>query len=68
MLQVPVVTPVTKPDAFTIATAGLLLLQAPVPPLRTTPLALKTADAPIQRGLVLVIDTIPAFGFMVTDT
>ena len=39
IMLVPADTPVTTPVAFTVATAGLLLLHAPVPPLRTTPLA-----------------------------
>ena len=40
ILHVPAVTPVTRPAALTVATAGLLLLHAPVPPPSTTPLAL----------------------------
>ena len=39
MLHVPAEIPVTDPAALTVATAGLLLLHAPVPPPRTTPLA-----------------------------
>ena len=39
MLHVPDVTPVTNPDELTEAIPELLLLHAPVPPLRTTELA-----------------------------
>ena len=40
ILQVPGATPVTKPVAeSTVAIAVLLLLQAPVPPPKTTELA-----------------------------
>jgi hypothetical protein len=40
ILQVPALTAVTTPvDALTVATAVLVLLQAPVPPLSTTVLA-----------------------------
>ena len=39
MLLVPAVTPLTKPEVLTVATAVLLLLHAPVPPLNTTELA-----------------------------
>ena len=39
ILHVPAVTPVTKPAALTVATAGTLLLHAPVPPPSTTPFA-----------------------------
>ena len=59
--------PVTKPVALTVATAGLLLLQAPVPPLRTTPLAVKGAVPPMHKGLVVVIEEILAFGLTVID-
>ena len=40
ILQVPAATPVTKPDVgSTVAIDGLLLLHEPVPPLKTTELA-----------------------------
>ena len=39
ILLVPALMAVTTPAALTVATAMLLLLQAPVPPLRTTPVA-----------------------------
>ena len=40
MVHVPALTPVTRPDETpTVATDGLLLLHAPVPPPRTTVLA-----------------------------
>ena len=39
MLHVPIETPVTNPDELTVAIPVLLLLHAPVPPLRTTALA-----------------------------
>jgi hypothetical protein len=37
MLLVPAPTAVTKPDAFIVATPGLLLLHVPVPPPNTVP-------------------------------
>ena len=40
ILQLPADTPVTKPEEFTVAIPVLLLLHAPVPPPRTTELAL----------------------------
>jgi hypothetical protein len=36
ILHVPPFMPVTNPDELTVATEGLLLLQEPVPPPRTT--------------------------------
>ena len=39
ILHVPDEMPVTDPAADTVATAGLLLLHVPVPPPKTTPLA-----------------------------
>ena len=67
MLHVPAETPVTNPAALTVATAGLLLLQAPVPPLSTTPLAAYVAVPPIHKGDVPVTEVILASGFIVTD-
>ena len=66
MLQLPAAMPVTRPAPLTVATAGLLLLQAPVPPLSTTPFAVNTDVPPIHKGLVLVMEAIVAFGFIVT--
>jgi hypothetical protein len=68
ILHVPAATPVTNPvDEFTVATAVLLLLQAPVPPPSTTPTVVYVAVAPIHSGVVPVTDVITAFGLMVTD-
>jgi hypothetical protein len=58
---VPEETPVTNPDEFTVATAGLLLLQAPVPPLRTNPLTVNVVVAPMHIGLEPVTDAIAEF-------
>jgi hypothetical protein len=66
-LHDPAVTPVTNPDALTVATAALLLLHAPVPPPRSTPVVVYVAVAPIHSGVVPVTDVIAAFGVMVTD-
>ncbi len=59
-------TPVTNPDELTVAIPVLLLLQAPVPPLRTTELAVYVAVPPIHSGLIPVTEAILAFGFIVT--
>jgi hypothetical protein len=60
ILQVPPATAVTKPVlALTVATAVLLLLQAPVPPLNVTEDAEKVAVPAIFKGVVPV--TVPAF-------
>ena len=68
MSAVPADPPDTNPvDAFTVATAVLLLLHAPVPPPITTPFAVKVAVEPIQSGVVPVTDVMVAFGVMVTD-
>jgi hypothetical protein len=51
--------------AFTVATEGLLLLHTPVPPPKTTPLAVYVVDAPMHRGEDPVIEVIAAFGVTV---
>jgi hypothetical protein len=66
MLHVPADIPVTNPAAETVATAGLLLLQAPVPPLRTAPFAVKVAVPPIHNGVVPVTEVILEFAITVT--
>ena len=66
ILHVPAVIPVTRPAALTVATAALLLLHAPVPPLRTTPLAVYVAVAPMHNGDVPVTEVIAALGLTVT--
>ena len=66
ILHVPAPTPVTNPEALTVATEALLLLQAPVPPPRTTPVVVYVAVAPIHSGVVPVTDVILAFGIIVT--
>ena len=64
ILVVPAPTAVTTPDvAFTVATAGLLLLQ--VPP--ASPLLLYVADWPIQSGDVPLTVPALAFGLTVND-
>jgi hypothetical protein len=50
----------------TVATAALLLLHAPVPPLRITPLAVYVDVPPIHKGLTPVTEATAAFGFIVT--
>jgi hypothetical protein len=67
ILHEPAATPVTTPDALTVATAVLLLLHAPVPPLRTTPVVVYVAVPVIHSGLVPVTDAILALGLIVTD-
>ena len=62
MLHVPGESPVTEPEEFTVAMAGLLLLQAPVPPFKTTPLAVYTVVAPIHKGLIPVTEMTEEFG------
>ena len=63
MLQDPPATAVTRPDeAFTVATEVLLLLHAPVPPLRTTVLALYVAVALTHKGVVPETEPMVAFG------
>ncbi len=67
MLLVPADTPVTTPvEELTVATEVLLLLHAPVPPLRTTEVALYVAVAAIHKGVVPVTDAMLAFGDIVT--
>ena len=62
MLLVPAAIPVTKPvEELTVATEVLLLLQAPVPPLRNTELALYVAVLPIQRPAVPETEPMLAF-------
>ena len=61
ILAVPALTAVTNPDAaFTVATAGLLLLQDPP----ASPLLLYVAVAPIQSGEVPL--TVPALALGLT--
>ena len=63
----PAAIPVTTPvDELTVAIAVLLLLQAPVPPPKTTPVVVYVAVAPIHSGVVPVTDVILALGLMVT--
>jgi hypothetical protein len=59
--------PVTTPDELTVATEILLLLHAPVPPLRTTELALYEAVAPSHIGVSPVTEAILALGITVID-
>jgi hypothetical protein len=67
MLVVPVVTAVTTPVAeFTVATAVLLLLQVPVPPPRTTEVAVYVVVCPVHKGVVPVTEATLALGFTVT--
>ena len=67
ILHDPAATPVTTPvEELTVAIAGALLLQAPVPPLSTTVLAVYVVVPPIHRGLVPVTDAILALGLIVT--
>jgi hypothetical protein len=66
ILHVPAATPITNPDALTVAIDALLLLHAPVPPPRTTPVVVYVAVAPIHRGVVPVNDVIAALGVIVT--
>ena len=58
--------PVTNPAALTVATAGLLLLHAPVPPLSTMPFAVYEAVPPIHNGDKPVTEAIVAFGLIIT--
>ena len=63
ILVVPALTAVTTPvDGSTVATAVLLLLQAPAPPPRTTPEAEYVAVALIQSGDVPDTEATAAFG------
>jgi hypothetical protein len=57
--------PVTNPDELTVATEILLLVHEPVPPLRTTELALYVAVAPSHIGVDPVTDAMLAFGITV---
>ena len=66
MLAVPLVNAVTSPDELTVATALLLLLHEPVPPLKTTELELYVAVPPMHKAAVPVTDAILAFGLIVT--
>ena len=69
MLQFPAPVAVTFPDASTVVTAVLSLLQMPVPPLRTTELAVKVVVLPIHNGLLMpVTDAMLALGLTVTVT
>ena len=52
---------------FTVATAALLLLHAPVPPLNTTVFAVYVAVPAIHSGVVPDTEAILAFGLIVTD-
>ena len=53
MLQLPPATAVTTPVVeFTVAIEVLLLLHAPVPPLKNTVLAVYVVVPPTQIGLV----------------
>ena len=63
----PADTPVTTPDPFTVATAGLLLDQDPVPPLRITPLAVYVTDSLMHRGDDPDTEATAAFGNTVSD-
>ena len=57
---------VTAPvDASTVATRGSLLLQAPVPPPNTTPLAVYVAGPPIHSGLVPVTDVMATLALVI---
>jgi hypothetical protein len=67
ILHDPTDTPVTNPDALTVATNVLLLLHAPVPPLKTIPFAVYVAVLVIQSGLVPVTDATLALAFIVID-
>ena len=63
MLHEPAVTAVTAPVVeLTVAMAVLLLLHAPVPPLKTTPVVLYVAVAPAHNGLSPVTEPMLAFG------
>ena len=69
MLQEPAATAVTAPDdAFTVATDVLLLLHAPVPPLKTTVFAVYCVVVPAHNGEVPVTDATLAAGVAVTVT
>jgi hypothetical protein len=68
ILHVPAATPVTRPvDELTVATAVLLLLHDPVPPLNTIPLAVYVAVPAIQSGLVPMTDVTLALALIVID-
>ena len=63
ILALPEVTVVTVPLEATVATAVLLLDQAPVPvPPRTTLLAEYVAVVPVHRGEVPVTEAMDALG------
>lgn len=66
MLHVPADIPVTSPVALTVAIAGLLLLQAPVPPPRTNPFGMRIVVPPMHNRVFPKIEVIPAFGLIVT--
>ena len=67
MVVVPGVRAETKPDVgFTLATAGLLLLQLPVPPLNTTPLAVKVDEVLAHNVAAPLTETTLASGSMLT--
>lgn len=64
MVALPAATPITTPLVeFTVATAGLLLLQ--VPP--TDPLLIRVVDKPAQTVVVPLISPAFASGFTVTE-
>ena len=56
----------TSPAALTVAIAALLVLQAPLPPLRTTPFAVYVAVPPMHKGEDPLTDVMAAFGLIVT--
>ena len=63
MVEVPSATPVTTPVvAFTVATAGLLLLQVPPP----VPLLVNVVDRPVHTDAAPLTE--PAFATALTVT
>jgi hypothetical protein len=62
MEAVPAATPVTTPEAFTVATAVLLLVQLPP----AAPLEVSVEFAPEQ--MVVVPEIVPALGKALTVT
>ncbi len=66
MLVEPAAIAVTKPDeAFTVATAVLLLDHEPEPPLKTTVFAVYVAFPEVHNGEVPETDPIEATGFTI---
>ena len=65
MLALPAVTPVTTPDASTVATAVLSLLHAPLPLFNTTELAVYVVLPPIHTDDEPVTEAMLAFGLIV---